>query len=106
MTERIHPPGWDPIAYLKGRHTKQLLGLKAELYRMNGGGRDIQRTLGTEQQASVHDDVYLDVIGEGNSGCIVTLAEIKAELATRPHVPNKHEAKAIRQEQAQAQRNR
>lgn len=29
-----------------------------------------------------------------------TLAEIKAELNNRPHVPNKQEAKKIRQERA------
>jgi hypothetical protein len=101
MAERIHPPGWDPIAYLKGRHTKQLLGLKAELYRMNGGGR-VARAIDATQASE--EDYYLDVIGEGNSGCIVTLAEIKAELATRPHVPNKQEAKVIRQERAKASR--
>jgi len=104
MTERIHPPGWDPIAYLKGRHTKQLLGLKAELYRHNGGGRYIHPAQGTEKQAAEEDYAYLDVIGDGNSGCVVTLAEIKAELATRPHVPNKQEAKVIRQERAKASR--
>ena len=33
-------------------------------------------------------------------GSCYTIDEIKAELAKRPHVPNKREAKAIRQEKA------
>lgn len=38
--------------------------------------------------------------------CTVTIAELKAELAKRPHVPNKQEAKAIRQAKAQANKNK
>jgi hypothetical protein len=36
----------------------------------------------------------------------VTIAELKAELATRPHVPNKQESKAIRKAKALDNRNR
>jgi hypothetical protein len=105
MSERIYPNGWDPIKYLQGRHTKQLLGLRDELYKMNGGGRYIHPAQGTENQAAEEDYAILDVMGD-HSGCVVTLAQIKAELATRPHVPNKAEAKVIRQERAKAGRNK
>jgi hypothetical protein len=36
----------------------------------------------------------------------ITLEQMRAELATREHVPNKVEAKKIRQEKAKAKRNR
>lgn len=39
---------------------------------------------------------------EGSTG--YTIEEIRAELATREHVPNKQEAKALRQKQAKAQK--
>ena len=43
---------------------------------------------------------------EGPNAPSVTLGEIKAELARRPHVPNKQEAKALRREQAMRHRGR
>lgn len=35
-----------------------------------------------------------------------TAAEIKAELTTREHIPNKQEAKLVRQKQAKEKKNR
>ncbi len=39
-------------------------------------------------------------------GVYYNLDEIKTELETREHIPNKQEAKKIRQEKAKAKRNR
>jgi len=38
---------------------------------------------------------------DNHSECVVTHEQIKAELATRPHIPNKNEAKALRRIMAQ-----
>lgn len=36
-----------------------------------------------------------DILGD-NSGCVVTIDQVKAALEGRPHIPNKLEAKALR----------
>lgn len=88
---------WNAVEYLKKRHTKELLNIRDMIYRVSGYNRyDIPE-----------DEVGCDPINDySGGGCWVTLAQVKAELATRPHVPNKAEAKAIRQERAKAQRTR
>ena len=70
---------WNPTEYLKGLHTRQLL---AHL-----------------QKCRVFHGRY-DVLENDYSGWEVTTEQVKAELATREHIPNKIEAKAIRQERA------
>lgn len=62
------------LDYINAKHTKQLLGILKSC-RACGG--------------------YYDLMGD-NSGFVVTTAQVKAVLATRDHVPNKQEAKAIR----------
>jgi hypothetical protein len=49
------------------------------------------------------EDIIIDI---DHSGGKVSVAELKAELAMREHVPNKIEAKKIRQDKAHAKRNR
>lgn len=66
---------WDAAKYLKTLHTRKLL--------------DILKS------CRIHG--FWDVIDK-NSGHVVTLEELKTELATREHVPNKQEAKALRKE--------
>ena len=44
---------------------------------------------------------YEDYVGSS-----ITIADLKAELATREHVPNKVEAKEIRRAKAKAKKNR
>ena len=41
-----------------------------------------------------------------NTGELVTTEEIKRELATREHIPNKKESMKIRQDAAKAKKNR
>lgn len=65
---------------LKSRHTKQLLDLLQSCRRCNG---------------------HYDMIGD-NSPYMVTTAQVKAELATREHVPTKQESKEIRKAKKKA----
>lgn len=67
---------------LKDKHTRELLAL-------------LQNT-----RASQGDEMLeLHYVG-------YTSAEIKTELATREHIPNKQEAKALRQTKAKEKRSR
>jgi len=74
---------FDPVEYLKGLHTKQLMNLRKAAHAHNG-------------------KTYIDYI----QGSEVTIDQIKAELAKREHVPNKIETKAARQALAKAKKNR
>lgn len=61
--------------------------------------------------ANYHGEVkggmlYLDMFPEWPDAPLVSEAMLKAELATREHVPNKAEAKEMRQQKAKQQRNR
>ncbi|HET8688688.1 MAG TPA: hypothetical protein VFM18_18895 [Methanosarcina sp.] len=69
---------WNPAEYLKTLHTRQLMAIRQKCHKFNG---------------------YYDIC-ENNSPCVVTISQVKAELATREHVPNKHEARKIRQAKA------
>jgi len=70
---------WNPEEWLKLQHTKVLMQILKSC-RKCGDGYGFYHP---------YDD-----------NCAVTLDQAKAELATREHVPNKQEAKAIRQEAA------
>jgi hypothetical protein len=90
---------WDPIAYLKKLHTRQLLKIRDAIHRCHGG-RVVQYYQEKGDTRIEHEAGY-DLVSNGGSGYWVTLAQVKAELATRPHVPNKKEAKALRRARAQ-----
>ena len=75
---------WDPVAYLKGLHTRQLMALRDECFRYG------------------HNGCW---INSANTKW-VELEEVNNELNTREHIPNKAEAKTIRQQKAKAKRNR
>lgn len=79
---------WNPIEYLKKLHTRQLLNLRNRIYRVSGG------YWYKPENKMVYD------VSENHQGMIVSLKQVKAELATREHVPNKKEAKALRQQRA------
>lgn len=66
---------------IKSAHTKQLLKWRDHSYACGG---------------------YYNPIGNYNVGFEFTTEEILAELNTRPHVPNKKEAKEIRRQKAMA----
>jgi hypothetical protein len=91
---------FDPIAYLKGRHTKQLLNLRDSIHAVNGWAKDES---GNYKYPSTEIVIH---VGEKYENKIVNLAQVKAELATREHIPNKAEAKVLRQIKAKAQRNK
>ena len=65
---------WDPVVHLKACTTGELQKYLDGVRQFNG---------------------QYDILGE-NSGCVVTNEQVKAEMSTRPHVPNKNEAKALR----------
>lgn len=77
---------WNPTEYLKTLHTKQLMNLRHDALAY-GGAVDCLRG---------------GLIGQSTA----TINDINAELNTREHVPNKQEAKALRQKQAKEKRNR
>lgn len=85
MTESVK---WDGVAYLKTRHTRVLMQMRESAYRCSGRN---EYDLSDEEVFYDPFDTRLNY---------VSLAQIKAELATREHVPNKKEARAIRQERA------
>ena len=64
---------WDPIAYLKRQHTKQLLSLRNACHMFHGSYGVI----------------------DSNHG-YVTLQQVLDELNTREHIPNKKESKLLR----------
>jgi hypothetical protein len=52
-------------------------------------------------------DIIVELMNDRYIGeSAITVADLKAELDTREHIPNKIEAKAIRQEKARAKKNR
>ncbi len=69
---------WDPIAYLKSKHTRELLPLRNACHKFNG---------------------YYDICD--NSGCVITLEQVLDELNTRPHITRGNEAKVLRRLMAQ-----
>jgi hypothetical protein len=85
MTESVK---WDGAAYLKTRHTRVLMQMRESAYRVTAYNRYALRD----------DEVFYDPFDSGLN--YVSLAQIKAELATREHVPNKKEARQIRQARA------
>lgn len=78
---------------LKRLHTKQLLKRRNSLYRILGNESFVP--MGTTRG---HEDYYLYQGTEAQARA--ERVAIKAILATREHIPNKFEAKKIRQERA------
>ena len=76
---------WDPIAYLEALHTRQIMNLREAAHRYG------------------HDAVHLE---DGVAEHYITGDQIRQVLASREHIPNKVEAKVIRQQKAKAARNR
>jgi hypothetical protein len=79
---------WDGAAYLRTRHTRVLMQMRESAYRCSG-----RNTYALKDEEVFYDpfDTHLNY---------VSLAQIKAELATREHIPNKKEARQLRQARA------
>jgi len=75
---------FDPIAYLEGLHTRQLMNLRNDCFRFG------------------HNGVFINSANDK----WVSVEEVNQVLSTREHIPNKREAKEIRQKAAHAKRNR
>lgn len=92
----LFPEGrpWSPILYLKGLHTRQLMALRRRVYAVNSWARE------DKGPGFYRDDDELHYLVNDNPQTAITLGQLKRELATREHVPNKQEAKAIRQAKA------
>lgn len=75
----------DPGTYFKEKHTRELISIRRQVTRGSY--------------------VWIDGIGDVSveAGSRIDVA-LRMELATRPHVPNKPEAKAIRQAKASQSR--
>jgi hypothetical protein len=82
---------WDGAAYLRTRHTRVLMKMRESAYRCSGYNY-------YEYGLATDDEIFYDPFDSGQF--YVSLAQIKAELATREHVPNKKEARQIRQARA------
>jgi len=92
-----------PIRDLATLHTKQLLTLLDDARAFGPAGhvwRDLPDPLRRSNRVRDHTGHAhgMDCV----EGSCFTLDEIKAELATREHVPNKAEARAIRQRKARS----
>lgn len=74
VADEAKDPSWDPVAYLKGVHTRGLLELRNDCHKFHG---------------------YCDVL-DNNSHCVVTTQQVLDELNTREHIPCKQEAKMLR----------
>jgi hypothetical protein len=86
---------WDPVAWLKTRHTRVLMKMREGVYRTSGYNYYAHDAMKDEELWYDPFDSHM---------YYVSLAQIKAELATREHVTNKKEARAIRQERARRKR--
>jgi hypothetical protein len=84
---------WDPVAFVSTRPTPGWFEIRGWVYRC--GGYNYYEYGGFKDE-----ETFYDPLGDGRN--FVSLAQIKAELATREHVPNKKEARKIRQERAKA----
>jgi hypothetical protein len=91
---------WDPIAYLKGLHTKQLMNLRKSLHAVNTWAQEDK----SKNYRYSDEEIILLINDESCNHQVINLKQLKDELATREHVPNKQEAKLIRQQKAKAQR--
>jgi hypothetical protein len=109
---------------LKSLHTKQLLKalrkscvaqeqLDARYFEFHDGDPDVARMHNVEPGSYNKDAYYKNHAVAATCfgyddyiGSTITVADLKAELAIREHVPNKIEAKKIRQEKAKARKNR
>jgi hypothetical protein len=69
---------WDPVAYLKGRSTKALLGLRDQCHKFNG---------------------YYNLFDSNSVG--VSIQQVLDELNTREHVASRQENKMLRHLMAQ-----
>lgn len=76
------------IYYFKKMHTKQLLKLLRQSYRYADANGIVWNENVFHGDMSREDPMAIDY----------TIDELKAELATRPHVPNKIESRKIRQD--------
>lgn len=84
------------IEYLEQRHTKEILNMRKSIYR---------------RSFRAFDEKNQKIIQYNNGtiamyGFTISLTEINFVLAKRPHIPNKIEAKAIRQQRAHTGRNK
>jgi hypothetical protein len=101
---------------LKRLHTRQLLNalrdVRTQISQANHSFRqmDEQRPITTflsEVEVCTDENSVVEAYLLGRThdeGSEVTVVDLKAELATREHVPNKQEAKEIRRKKAQANR--
>jgi hypothetical protein len=85
-------------------HTRQLLTLLADARAFGPAGhvyRNLPDKIRRANRTWDHTGHADDFLGKPCPGTeCFTIAELKAELAKRPHVPNKVEARKIRQEKA------
>jgi hypothetical protein len=72
------------LEYLKSIETRQLMSWRERAYACGG--------------------YYTPFNHHSNSAMIFSIDDIKAELSTREHIPNKKEAKVIRQTKAKEKR--
>lgn len=92
---------FDPSAYLKELHTKQLMQLRDKIYKITPQ-KDSNLHFSSEHEMylhSINSEPKYDVSNSFKEW-YVTLNDVRRELKTREHIPNKEEAKEIRQQRA------
>lgn len=93
---KVTPMSWNAVEYLKTLHTRQLMNIRRNIFTIT---QHEDRHMRSERRMWIN-------MFDKNSGCTVTMQQLKAELATREHIPNKAEAKVLRQQLAKMQRSK
>lgn len=84
---------FDPVEYLKKAPTRLLMKYRREIYRINGVKRNLY--------GASEETCTLELTGNSNGTRWINLKQLKDELKTREHIPNKQEAKEMRRNLAQ-----
>lgn len=93
IRKELHMTEFNSQEYLKTLHTKQLLALRDEIYKVKPDPAIIP----SNEQEQMDNKYGKYDVSDSFKSWYVSLAEVKTELKTREHVPNAKEAKEIRQ---------
>lgn len=92
---------FDKHVFLKGLHTKQLIQLRDKIYKVPKSYDPVPMATSEEEDyAQMCAAIPQYDVSDAFKGHYVSLIDVKRELSTREHVPNKAEAKEIRQQRA------
>ena len=83
---------FDPVEYLKKAPTRLLMKYHRAIHQINGLKRNLY--------GASEEECALELTGNPNGSRWINLKQLKDELKTREHIPNKKEAKENRRNMA------